>query len=208
MPKGISKAQFRLRKIAEFLDESNRIEGIDYEPKLFHEALVYPEGIGILHIDNSVRAFHLVEDFCKEPMTIDRVLQVHAAQMKDVLPSAGSFRTKQVYVGAHTPPKAEVVPMLMDQWVQDFNDSDVETVTFLGTKNIKSALDLHYAFEHIHPFIDGNGRVGRLLWAWDQLRHDRNVIPLLDVYAPLVGNNFYDKRREYYRQLQNYHEKR
>jgi len=57
-----------------------------------------------------------------------------------------------VTVGGHVPPNYNLVPCLMDNWVLDFQDS-VEP------------MEMHIRFEKIHPFVDGNGRTGRmLLW--------------------------------------------
>ena len=67
------------------------------------------------------------------------------------------FRKKPVYVGSYEGAKAENLPKLMKQWICFYNSDDYNEKPF-----VKAAL-LHYGFETIHPFCDGNGRLGRLL---------------------------------------------
>jgi Fic family protein len=180
-----------MENIAAFLAESNRIEGYEYSVDDYLEAL---EGTptGHVHVDNSVDAFRAVELFMLDPMAEERVLILHRIQMQGLLPynEAGYYRRVQVYVGNYVPPKAEIVPIMMQGWIQAFNDK------------INPAMYNHLAFEHIHPFIDGNGRVGRLLWAWDLLADNRPVQPILDYY---VGDDFFQKRASYYERLDKFH---
>lgn len=71
---------------------------------------------------------------------------------------AGQFRRVQVYVGKHTPPPHTVVQQLVFDWCmywlnpQESGDDDPKF--------------MHIRFETIHPFIDGNGRTGRMLMWW------------------------------------------
>ncbi len=81
--------------------------------------------------------------------------------MANLSPSAGVFRTEQsaifnqagiaIYI---TPPDVEIRPLLSQMFSQ-FNQLNIHPV-------LKAAI-LHFQFEKIHPFLDGNGRVGRLL---------------------------------------------
>ena len=67
----------------------------------------------------------------------------------------GNFRTINVWVGGYRPPRWELVPVFM-----------FELDWFLKNKNISPVLKAvwgHIMFETIHPYVDGNGRIGRLL---------------------------------------------
>ena len=67
------------------------------------------------------------------------------------------YRTGNVQVGKHVGIDYENVDMYMDLWIDFYNSSEFDEKPFL------KASILHYAFENIHPFCDGNGRMGRLL---------------------------------------------
>lgn len=105
-----------------------------------------------------------------------------------------SVRTKQVYVGnaydiIYTPPKPERVNQQLNNWLEFFHSSDeIDPL-------IKMAI-LHYQFEAIHPFSDGNGRTGRIL----------NVIfltnnNLIDLPVLYISKHILEYKNEYYKLL-------
>ena len=93
------------------------------------------------------------------PDKVEELLKVHSLMMADVLVNAGQFRKKGVGVlkGSrvqHIAPQAHRVPGLIRnlfQWLQKAKDHPLITSSVF-----------HYEFEFIHPFSDGNGRMGRL----------------------------------------------
>ncbi|ROR02915.1 Fic family protein [Desulfosoma caldarium] len=111
--------------------------------------------------------------------------------------SPGEFRRSQNWIGGTRPGNAHFVPPPPDQ----VEDCMAALERFLHNENnpypvlVKAAL-AHVQFETIHPFLDGNGRIGRLLIAF-VLHHDRVLSqPLL--YLSLY---FKQHRAEYYRLL-------
>ena len=102
----------------------------------------------------------------------------------------GAFRDYKVFVGGHTPPAPASVPHLTSELCDWLNGPGKEWPAL-----ISSAI-LHYQFEHIHPFGDGNGRVGRALATWELYRKqfDTNHIFAVDEV-------FLEDRQAYYRAL-------
>ena len=92
--------------------------------------------------------------------------------------TAGSYRTTQVRVGNHFPPAAVDVSGLMFELLEWWNKKSVELSPVL------SSAILHYRFEDIHPFADGNGRTGRALALWELYRRgfDSHHIFSVDEY--------------------------
>lgn len=137
------------------------------------------------------------------PITQRLILEVHATLLtgvrgEDKLP--GQFRTSPVWVGqaGATPDTATFVPPLpihlgdlMSDWEKFVNDDGRHMPAL-----IQAGL-MHYQFETIHPFLDGNGRVGRLLINLLLLARKRLPLPLL-----YLSNYFETHRNEYYERLQ------
>ena len=72
--------------------------------------------------------------------------------------TAGLYRTAQVYVGEHTPPPANLVENCMNNLENYINNTMGDDTPELVRVSI-----IHAQFETIHPFFDGNGRMGRVL---------------------------------------------
>jgi Fic family protein len=104
--------------------------------------------------------------------------------------SGCSYRKIQVRVGKHMPPAAADVSGMMFELLEWWNkkSSNISPV-------LSSAI-LHYQFEHIHPFADGNGRTGRALALWELYRRgfDTHHIFSVDEY-------YWEDRASYYAAL-------
>jgi len=137
------------------------------------------------------------------PITQRLILPVHAALLKGVRgeeKAPGEFRRSPVWVGrpgatpttaAFVPPLPEHIADLLADWERFVND-DGRALPAL----VQAAL-AHYQFETIHPFLDGNGRIGRLLITVMLMERDRLSHPLLS-----VSSYFEAHRDEYYSHLQ------
>lgn len=106
---------------------------------------------------NAISVYDQLHSF--EPKSSNSFLKAHEILMKGLVPDNGKYRKKGVGIMAgdriaHVAPPAENVPHLMN-----------ELFAYLRTSKeialIKSCV-FHYEMEFIHPFIDGNGRMGRL----------------------------------------------
>src|SRR4051794_29280751 len=93
------------------------------------------------------------------PIKHDEVLRLHKIIAGEVMDQgkAGRYRTVGVRVGGYVPPPAEDVSGLMFELLEWWNQKSREVSPVL------SSAILHYRFEAIHPFADGNGRTGRAL---------------------------------------------
>ena len=106
----------------------------------------------IAEVEGTINAYKLLENYkCHK---LQDLLKAHSLMMKGILKSAGSFRTVQVVVGEHVPPVPMMLSKLMEDLFEWLEQSDEHPL-------IKSCV-FHYEFEFIHPFADGNGRIGRL----------------------------------------------
>ena len=104
---------------------------------------------------------------------------------------AGRSRTIAVRVGRYTPPPSEDVSGLMFELLEWWNQKSAEV-----SPVISSAI-LHYRFEAIHPFADGNGRTVRALALWELYRRgfDTHHIFSVDEY-------YWEDRPSYYAALE------
>jgi Fic family protein len=129
----------------------------------------------------------------KRTVTRRDVLQLHAISARGVMDQGqpGEFRRIQVWVGRHTPPPPERIEELMAALLEWWSGPARRL------SPVVSSGVLHYRFEEIHPFGDGNGRVGRLLALWELYRRgfDTHHIFAVDEY-------YWNDRPRYYRQLQ------
>ena len=112
----------------------------------------------IVAVQNANLAYRELENI--NPYSIDDLLKIHAIMMNGLVSEAGKIRTGQVGVYnehgkvVHLAPPAEFVSEQLRQLFEWIRTSPANML-------IKSSV-FHYEFEFIHPFRDGNGRMGRL----------------------------------------------
>jgi Fic family protein len=150
---------------------SSRIEGLECSQRRLAEAAFAPEHAGetarqvLANIDAMRRAIELG---ASEPaLAVDDIKAMHELLMHEDRATgrfAGQFRTRQNWIGgrsdsprdaAYIPPPPEHVDPLMADLMGFVNRDDLPTLA--------QAAIAHAQFETIHPFLDGNGRVGRCL---------------------------------------------
>lgn len=154
----------------EFLHESNAIEGItNVDYNLPQNAATVHGHYGAL-LDSQAKAES------RAPLSIDdicrwqRWLTEEQTRYGHTLPAggAGALRSPQypmnVRVGFHIAPSFEEVPQLLATWLSDLNARVASIPRFPEDFTAADALgEFFQRFEAIHPFVDGNGRTGRLL---------------------------------------------
>ncbi len=100
---------------------------------------------------------NLVEKY--EPITRETILTLHSIVMDKIVATNGHFRTVPVYIrGSNmTPPPASRVGALIREWLVWVEGEGKRY------EPVMRAVIAHHGFEAVHPFEDGNGRIGRLL---------------------------------------------
>lgn len=131
------------------------------------------------------------------PLSLRLIRDLHRWLMKGVRGQErhpGEFRTYQNFIGAPTGAEARYVPPPVPQ-MRDLLDDLEKFLHEDALRPLVQAAIVHYQFEAIHPFGDGNGRVGRLLVPL--LLRDRGLLPqpllYLSAYFERSRSDYYDK---------------
>lgn len=164
------------------LRRENRIRTIHSSLAIEHNSLSLDQVTAILdgkrvlgnpneikEVQNAYEAYELMLHL--NPASVDDLLKAHKLMMKGLVPENGRFRSGGVGIFngeklIHMAPPAEFVPEHIRNLFAWYQESELHPL-------IKSSV-FHYEFEFIHPFADGNGRMGRmwhslLLGKWKDL---------------------------------------
>ncbi len=133
------------------------------------------------------------------PLSLRLVRELHARLMEGVRgdhATPGEFRRSQNWIGApggtlqsarYVPPPVDELMSCLGQWESFLHDHTLPPLLQIGM--------LHYQFEAIHPFLDGNGRVGRLLTTLFLI--ERGILPTpllyLSAFFEATRNDYYDR---------------
>ena len=189
---------------------STRIEGTQASLTDVYDAEAndLPLGPDVEEVINYVLAIETgLDRLATLPLSTRLIREMHAIILAGVRGrerQPGEFRTTQNWIGApgatietatFVPPPADALAGLLD----DLEAFVHEEPTLPPL--IQAAL-LHYQFETIHPFLDGNGRLGRLLVVFFLVIRDRLPAPLL-----YISPYFEERRTAYYEALQGVRER-
>lgn len=151
----------------------------------------------MLEVTNLIKAAQYMQSQEKKLLTLQDTLQLHKVTMKNLSAQNGKFRHEvsaifnQAGIAVYMPPPPSQVMPLLKRLLKFAN----------GTKEplmpVRAAL-FHFTFEKIHPFLDGNGRVGRLLLQMVLQKNGYGMKGLLPLEEFLDNN-----RPSYYRMLEN-----
>lgn len=140
------------------------------------------------------------EDF---PFVLRFIKELHKKLMKGArsthFANPGDFRVTQSWIGGTKPENATFVPPAPEELNDPLNDLE----KFIHTPFMHPIIDagfLHAQFETIHPFLDGNGRTGRLLIIFYFIHHK-----CLDLPALFLSSYFKKHQKVYYQMLDEYH---
>jgi len=162
---------------------SNHIEGSklsEDQTRLIFETNTVDVGDGvpvddILETVHHFRAIDYVIDVAEEELTEDIIKKLHYILKHDTKDSmlswfaVGDYKKRANVVGGRKTTKPADVHKAMKALLEEYNTKEKKT--------IEDIITLHAEFEYIHPFQDGNGRVGRLVALKECLHH--NLIPFI-----------------------------
>lgn len=145
-------------KIEEFLRHSNYIEG-EYDEDSYTQARIAWDWL-----------------IKQKKMTPSVVLKTHKLLMlhQNLYDyERGYFRNVAVYIGGHAAMNAIRVPEMIEKWCEEMNwEVPLDRLDHFSQR-------LHVQYEHIHPFVDGNGRTGRMFMNWWRIK---NGLPVLVIH--------------------------
>lgn len=152
-------------------------------------------------VNNAAATEFALQELKHAPLSNRLLKDTHAVLMQGDPRTLGEFRTKQNWIGRRgsTPQNALYVPPAPDDMLRAMDDLERYIhgdVYDDGLDVLIRAALIHYQFETIHPFIDGNGRMGRLLITL--FLHEQRV---LSKPALCISCFLKEYRREYYSHL-------
>ena len=162
---------------------SNHIEGSklsEDQTRLIFETNTVDVGEGIpvddiIETVNHFRAIDYVIDVAEEPLTESIIKELHRILKQSTKDSTlswfavGDYKKRPNVVGGRETAKPKDVPVRMKALLDDY--------AALPTVTVNDIIRFHYSFERIHPFQDGNGRVGRLIALKECLRY--GIVPFI-----------------------------
>ena len=162
---------------------SNHIEGsklTEDQTRLIFETntLIVGDGVPVDDIMETVHHFRAIDyviDCAEDVLTEDIIKKIHFILKHDTKDSTldwfavGEYKKRANVVGGKETTRPKDVPRRMAQLLADYNGKQDVT--------INDIIAFHSDFEHIHPFQDGNGRVGRLIALKECLRH--SIVPFI-----------------------------
>jgi len=156
--------------------------------------LVLEEGITIggkplkdhIEAKNDAQAFDFMIELVnkKTNITHESIQKIHEVVTKGLIEDAGKYRTTNVRItgSSFTPPSFTKITRLIDEFLKNIKNMRIHPV--------KKAAFIHYELVKIHPFIDGNGRVARII---------TNLYLMKEGYPPIVLKK--EDRKKYYKAL-------
>jgi len=138
-------------------------------------------------LEDSLTAWNKYENNSQK-ITINLVKDIHKIVMNRINPEiAGCLRDCNVTVGRRLCPAPQFVEGLLDEWVKKWGivhkecyEQPLKTFCKHYNEDVQLIKQSHVEFEKIHPFKDGNGRVGRIIM---NLQRVWARLPILVVYS-------------------------
>lgn len=157
IPQTELRRENRIKTIQASLEIEGNTLSVDQVTALLENKPVVAPQKDIQEVRNAIETYNQINEF--DPYSIDSLRHAHSLLLKGLVDNAGELRTTSVGIAkgdevAHIAPPAHLIEGQLKSLL-DYVHHDEDLLL------IKSCV-FHYEFEFIHPFIDGNGRMGRL----------------------------------------------
>lgn len=131
----------------------------------------------------------------KEPLTLDNILKGHEFLQRNLRPDiAGKVRNVDVQVGGRLCPSPYTAFRQHEEWIEKYGDSSIFLKPHPDQMTIEDQIkQAHIEFEHIHPFEDGNGRIGRHIMNYQRMLFG---LPLLIIHEGEEQMKYYQWFKE------------
>ena len=177
LPENIWKGMSSLNTYGTNAIEGNTLTYDEVETVLLDQKGVEKPIADIMETLQHEKAFRNLINRRARPIDLINILELHEEIFKGLMADAGQWRRTNVVIrGAQfSPPRPEKVVMRMEELIKEYDQRDLE-----GEEPFTLGSWMHHGFESIHPFSNGNGRVGRLLLNLHLMKHNWppvNVLP-------------------------------
>jgi len=185
------RKEFKIRTIVGTLEIEGNTMGTERITAILDGKRVLGSPREIAEVKGAILAYERLHEL--NMLSMQDLLNAHEMLMGDILKDAGKLRRSAVGVGGpeglvHIAPPAKQVSALMDDLFRWLAETDVYPL-------VRSCI-FHYELEFIHPFTDGNGRIGRL-WQTLILHEYKSVFASLPIEAIIR-----DHQQQYYDALE------
>lgn len=176
-PPALLRRKNRIRTIHGTLAIEGNTLDVDRVTAMLDGKRVLAKASELAEVTNAIAVYDALEEF--DPFKPTHFRKAHGVLMKGLVKDAGAYRKKAVGIVrgkqlTHLAPPAHLVPTQVDALLKYLASDPLPLL-------IKSCV-VHYEIEFIHPFSDGNGRMGRL-WQTCALMHYAPVFAYLPVEA-------------------------
>jgi len=180
----------RIKTIQSSLEIEGNSLSLDQVTAILDNKKVIAPKKDILEVKNAIKAYENIDSY--NPTSLTSFCKAHGILMNGLIENAGKIRTKSVGIlkgseVTHIAPPGDVVKSLIKE-LFDYLKKNKDLLL------LKSCV-FHYEIEFIHPFMDGNGRIGRL-WQTVILRQYSPVFEFLPIESIIKA-----RQVEYYRIL-------
>ena len=151
----------------------------------------------IYEANNHFRLFDYILDHVDDLLTLDNIIKMNVILKQGTtyesskIHNVGGFKLYENVIGS-----VDEVKTTSPKNVEKELKALLEKYNSLENVTVKDIVDFHYKFEKIHPFFDGNGRVGRIIMFKECLKNDIVPFVVLDKVKPYYINDLKNYENE------------